>query len=170
MAAQFISGLPDKLSFFIRAQNPESFESALGCAKQGHSFGYVGKQEQATASSEVQEMRATIRDLTAAVQSLQMAHLNNATTHAPPMPQQPFSSQQYSFRPQLPHPQPASSTSSHPPPPQPQSAPNSCQHCGCPGHIATVCNMLENTRPRPDFICHRCNQFGHGTVRCKLGN
>jgi hypothetical protein len=222
MAAQFICGLPEKLTFFVRSQNPITLEDAVDCAKRGHSFGYGNNKEMA-ASDNAQIMQNTIRDLTAAVQSLQMAHINNATATAPPTPQQPNPGYNPSYlQPNLSHPQPqysyqptprqqfnpqhnpghpqpqypyqptprqqfnpqynasrpqpqffqqpqGAAATSHSQPPQLPSS-NDCQRCGCPGHIAMACNMMDNTRPRPDFICHRCNQFGHGTVRCKSGN
>ena len=77
MQAQFIAYLPDQLAFFVRARDPGSLEAALASAKMGDCFGYKkGPQARWEASSEVTEMRTAIRDLMAAVQSLQSAQAN----------------------------------------------------------------------------------------------
>jgi hypothetical protein len=242
MATQFISGLPEKLAFFVRTNTPETLEAALSTAKQGLAFGY-GVETQAS-----EGMTKSLHDLTAAVQSLQLAHINGLhrlTEVAYPQPQylsaqpqDPSAQPQYpSAHPQYPSAQPQypstqsqypsqpqyssaqpqypsalpqypsaqlrypsaqpqypstqsqhpplsqvaplppyhcyatyGQPSQHPPHPDPRARPqpsNNCQRCGCPGHIATACNLVDNTRPRPDLTCQRCNQFGHGVNRCK---
>ena len=183
MAAQFVSGLPGQLAFFVRAQNSATLDEAVASAKQGHSFGYkgLGHHQASSSNSEIHEMRAAIKDLTAAVQSLQVSQMNAAQTqyHQPPRVQDHQPPQaQYHQPPQAQYHQPPQaqyhqhsqqSPSRLYPQPQHQSpAANTCARCGCPGHVNTACNIMDNVRPRPDFTCHKCNQIGHGSTRCKL--
>jgi len=200
IAAQFCSGLPARLAFFVRAQNPATFEQAVELAHQGKGFGYA---EETTTE-------APIRDLTAAVQTLRRAQphfpspqqypthtsqypVQQRPDHQQPYPvqqQHPNHQQQYPFQAEvhpihaepypvhqeqhIGHPQPhhpygqRSSAVRPSPSPRRPTANNNCQRCDCPGHIATACNLMDNTRPRRNFVCARCNQFGHGTARCIL--
>ena len=161
MQAQFISGLPAQLAFFIRARNPVTLEEALASAKLGETFGYKltsampstvqhvsalpKYQPEAPApsssSSELAEIRATLRDLTGAIQRLQVNQVN----HAYPAPVQQAPRQQNEHQ-------------------------DKCDRCQAYGHVASECNIKDNTSARFHFTCSICHQRGHGSKRCKKGN
>ena len=215
MSVQFVSGLPQQLAFFVRARNPKTLQESLSAAKLGDRYGYVSektapKADPSSSNGDISAMQSAIKDLTVAVQSLQVAQMNSLTvTGHPQQPQQeqngyhrPKHEQpryhveqqsQYNYSPQrMPHAQyqasgmPPYLHQSHPQHtsnqqrhqhstplvpsqqryPTPQMRGN-CEKCGCIGHGTLYCNMMDNTRPRPDFTCSRCGQIGHGSARCR---
>jgi len=185
MQGQFISGLPKQLAFFVRARNPATLEEALASAKMGDSFGYKETAESVNTirpsnDEEMREMRAALRDLTAAVQSLQIAHVNQMTGMPPsesqhhPYPQPLQQPRQQQSSTQFQHSstqfQPTSSTQFQPTSSTQQSNPPICLYCKCPGHIQRDCNIAARVYPRPDLTCPRCGQIGHGFHCCKQGN
>lgn len=159
MQAAFISGLPDKLAFFVRARNPTDFESALIAAKMGDSFGYRGADSTivqaavspsysspitttpSTGRDQLSSLHSSIEQLTDAVHRLEVNQARQLPSHQ---------HQQYAPRPRF---------ASDPSRPQQYYRQSRQQYQP---------RQYHPRQHRPPIRCYRCHQLGHRERDCEL--
>ena len=142
--AKFISGLPDRLAFFVRTGRPFDHQAALVSAKMGEAYGYREPvQTQPSTDSFVppptnpglQQLSETLGKLQEQVNTLSVKFQESGNNHD-----------------------------------QAKTYPNrNCYNCGGAGHTKRDCNWIGNSAQRPDLLCQLCHQKGHGSFRCRYG-
>ena len=171
---KFVSGLPQQLSFYVRARGPVDHQAALSEALIGEAHGYclgaevpvvaamaptmplVPGSAAQTASSHntvISDLQAQISELTKMVRKLHMSSQKPSQNEQRRGPVAAGQQQQQQPRQQQQRQQPG---------------PRDCQACGASGHNQRACNLQEGATPRLHFTCTICGQGGHGSVRCKL--
>ncbi|XP_050408520.1 uncharacterized protein LOC126823615 [Patella vulgata] len=171
LMSKFISGLPPKLAFFVRAGTPTTLEHAYNAAKMGEAYGYrdsfansqlppghiqpnvipphipipdFSQPPPTSTGNSYQFLQQQINDLTNLIQRsqpFQGPHQIQHPTHYTNV-QQP--------------------TNTYPP------SSKVCKTCHGVGHFAHNCNWTHNGSIRPDLRCSTCQQFGHSANCCKL--
>ena len=142
---RFISGLPEKLAFFVRAGNPRDVNAALASAKLGETFGYRNHDQGASVSAakmnvkdavtdDVSELKEQVKSLTTMVQSLAVGNR--------------FDSNQRRSQGQT-------------------SSSRSCYACLGQGHVRRNCNWNGVQPANPNDICQICFQSGHQALQCR---
>lgn len=168
--SKFISGLPDKMSFFVRAGQPTDLQHALTSAKMAEACGYRKESEainaikserktsfaESSTQSDIQELKDQVKTLTAMVSDLKLGRPpQNENDHYPTNSlRRPYNNTRKSF------------------PRQQQNISRrtsiECYGCRGNGHIQRDCNWTGSGRQNPTDICQLCMQNGHIAQACKL--
>ena len=138
--ARFISALPEKLAFFVRAGSPKDAASALSAAKMGESCGYRSHSQDGASptvaavrdgkQSEVAELREQVANLTLLVQSI--AGQGNAGVTSS---RRTGTTSRFFF-------------------------------CQGEGHLRRECNST-GEKSDPSIQCQVCFQMGHPALQCR---
>ena len=165
--SKFVSGLPEKMSFFVRAGQPKDLQTAVTSAKMAEACGYRQENEMVQAIKgatktppNTAENRQDIRELRDQVDklSLMMSQMNtrqNSSTTKPlynnrrPL-QQGQTSQQQNRRPSIQN-----------------SSTIECYGCHGHGHIHRDCNWNGRGEMQSAKKCQLCDQQGHTAKSCK---
>ncbi|CAC5398376.1 unnamed protein product [Mytilus coruscus] len=154
VVAKFISGLPDKMSFFVRAGQPVDIQSSLTAAKMAEACGYrqhndvvnaikhkqqhqhVESPEKASEMSEMKEQIKLLTDLVSKMNTGQQPHTRNEMPPNNALPRQSrFDNAE-------------------------------CRKCKGLGHFQRVCNGNSAGPSQPNAQCQLCHQFGHTAAFC----
>jgi hypothetical protein len=167
MLSRFEDGLPDMLAFFVRAAQPQDVQAALIQAKRGEAHGYRVHPPIVTAAAagakmaipfappptqqttEVQELKNELRQLTKTVEGLAMA------VQSGPQPRNDSTT----WRPQ--------NGGNRGRGGQNSQSDVQCYQCNSYGHVKRACNWIADGNPRPDLKCQLCFQSGHGAQKCR---
>lgn len=154
LLAKFVSGLPERMAFFVRAGNPTDLSSALASAKMAEACGYrkhddtvdaIRKKEDSNAPAEASkdDMKQEIN------------HLKNQVTHLTKLVEK------LSVNKDTPH---GKSTSQSYRPPQNNEI--ECHRCKGKGHYQRYCNWNGSGLPSK-ATCQLCRQHGHFASGCR---
>ena len=166
---QFIAGLPQQLSFYVRARGPPDHATALTEALIGEAHGYRLGTDAPTIPavtaavdlpqakpSQISALESQIAELTKAVAEVSRGWgRDRRQDHT-----QPQARRQYQ---QYPEHRPARVNSRI-------TNQRGCFKCEASGHTQLACNKLDGTETMLDLTCSTCGQRGHGTTRCRLRN
>ena len=150
MLAKFISGLPEKLAFFVRAGSPTDMTAALTSAKIGETCGY--RIHQTTAAPTTPPIVAAIHtqsqsDLKLEQLQSQVQQLTEKINQMSATSQMPVNIPQHQFV---------------------QDCPRQCYQCGGEGHLRRHCNWNRIRDPVPHISCQLCQQYGHSASECLI--
>lgn len=164
--SKFISGLPEKMAFFVRAGQPTDIQTAVTSAKMAEACGYrqendmvhaIKSEPRKTQTSddkqEIKDLKDQVEKLTSLVSQLNASKPNAQTSQYTPRRQFNPNQQQYNAPRQQ----------------QPRQMPRSieCYACHGHGHIQHECNWNGSGQLKSTLTCQLCSQQGHIAKTCK---
>ena len=174
MTATMMSGLPEKLGFYVRARNPEDLDEALAVAKLGERLHYRDPAPRPTPTAsaglerQIENLTATLNAVLPSVMAVasiarQGELYRSAPTHQPAV----YAATQQGPPPPL-IPPPAPPTPLVAPLLPPRRAEGPAQH-GEPRQPVAASDMTRPSlppAPRPKLVCGQCQGTGHRDHFC----